>query len=267
VLLGHGRGVAGVVAHVEDDGRVLSRANVTGRTTATGGGGRGGGGPFQFAITPVNGVRRLSVSAADAGGLLLALDVDDKVQGGKLTVTGSYDDRNPGHMLAGSAVMTDFRIHGAPMLARLLKGMTLYGLVELAQGPGLGFSRLEAPFRWTGDLLQLHDARAFSPSLGMTAKGSLDLAAHTADLDGTIVPAYFFNSLLGHIPLIGRLFSPERGGGLFAATYTVRGSLDDPSVSVNPLAALTPGFLRGAFGLFGDEPAGAPTLPRGRPSR
>jgi hypothetical protein len=59
------------------------------------------------------------------------------------------------------------------------------------------------------------------------------------------------NSFLGGIPVIGRLFSPERGGGLFAATYSVRGSLRDPAVTVNPLAALTPGFLRGLFGIFG----------------
>jgi hypothetical protein len=127
--------------------------------------------------------------------------------------------------------------------------MTLYGVVDMMRGPGLGFTRLEAPFRYGGDLLELSDARAFSSSLGMTAKGRIDLARETADLQGTIVPAYFFNSLLGDIPLVGKLFSPERGGGLFAATYSVHGPLDDPNVSVNALAALTPGALRGVFGL------------------
>jgi hypothetical protein len=67
-------------------------------------------------------------------------------------------------------------------------------------------------------------------------------------MEGTIVPAYMLNSLLGNIPLLGRLFSPETGGGLFAATWRLNGPLDDPQVSVNPLAALTPGFLRGIFG-------------------
>jgi hypothetical protein len=37
---------------------------------------------------------------------------------------------------------------------------------------------------------------------------------------------------------------------VFAASYTVRGPLDNPEISVNPLSALTPGFLRGLFGLF-----------------
>ena len=146
--------------------------------------------------------------------------------------------------------MTEFRVRDAPILARLLQAMTLYGLLELTKGPGLGFSKLVAPFHYTGDVLELADARAFSPSLGMTAKGRIDLARQTADLQGTIVPAYFFNSLLGDVPILGPLFSPERGGGVFAATYSVRGPLDDPDVGVNPLAALTPGFLRQLFGVF-----------------
>jgi hypothetical protein len=134
--------------------------------------------------------------------------------------------------------------------------MTLYGLVEVLQGPGLGFSRLIAPFHLSHDVLELGDARAFSSSLGMTAKGEADLARHTLALEGTIVPAYFFNTLLGEIPLVGRLFSPERGGGVFAASYTMRGPFDDPAVTVNPLAALTPGFLRGLFGIFDKPSAG-----------
>ena len=44
--------------------------------------------------------------------------------------------------------------------------------------------------------------------------------------------------------------SKDEGGegeGLIAFNYAVKGSYDDPKVSVNPLSALTPGFLRGIF--------------------
>jgi hypothetical protein len=102
----------------------------------------------------------------------------------------------------------------------------------------------------------LNDARAFSVSLGVTAKGRIDRLRDTIDMEGTIVPAYVFNSLLGRIPVLGRIFSPEQGGGLFAATYRMRGPIADPAVTVNPLAALTPGFLRGIFGI-GQEAAGS----------
>ena len=81
-------------------------------------------------------------------------------------------------------------------------------------------------------------------------RDALDLARRTVDVQGTIVPAYVFNSLLGRIPVLGRLFSAERGGGLISVAYAVRGRTDDPAISVNPLSALTPGFLRGLFKIF-----------------
>ena len=109
--------------------------------------------------------------------------------------------------------------------------MTLYGLVDALGGPGLSFNRLTAPFQFDDDTLALHDARAFSPSLGVTVQGRLDRTGDRLDLDGTLVPAYVFNSLLGKIPLIGGLFSAEKGGGLFAMNYSLHGPMDNPRLS------------------------------------
>jgi AsmA-like C-terminal region len=241
-MLANGHQIAPLIIHALNDGVVFSRLSVTGRT--------GNNAPVSVQIAPDHGVRRLTASATDAGALLRASAVMNDLQGGKLSVTGTYDDAHPDHTLTGTAELTDFRIRQAPALGRLLQAMTLYGLVDVMRGPGLAFSKLVAPFQLTDGILALTDARAFSPSLGLTAKGQIDIQAAHADLQGTIVPAYFFNSLLGNVPVVGRLFSPERGGGVFAASYTLRGELADPSVSVNPLAALTPGFLRGVFRIF-----------------
>jgi AsmA-like C-terminal region/Protein of unknown function len=242
VILAQGHSATGVAAHAENDGLVFNRVRVEGRN--------GGTAPFDLEIAPDQNGRRLRANAADAGALLAAADLIDKMDGGRLVVTGNFDDRRDDHPLSGTATIEDFRMRNAPALARLLQAMTLYGLVELAQGPGLGFTRLIAPFRLTDDALELYDARAFSSSLGLTAKGRLDRLNDRIDLEGTIVPAYFFNSLLGNIPLVGRLLVPEQGGGLFAASYSVHGAIDDPQVAINPLSALTPGFLRSLFGKF-----------------
>jgi hypothetical protein len=241
-IMARGQVATGLVLHVENDGLLFRTVRLDGRTAPAA--------PFHLAITPEPGGRRLDVTAADAGQLLSGLDALGDMVGGKLTLTGRFADNLPDRPLSGTANIEDFRIRNAPWVGKLLQAMTLYGLVEALQGPGLGFTRLEAPFRYTDRTLDLGDSRAFSASLGLTAKGHIDLDAKTAELTGTIVPAYFFNSLLGDVPLVGRLFSPEKGSGLFAATYAVHGPLADPSVSVNPLAALTPGFLRGVFRLF-----------------
>ncbi|MGE3652338.1 MAG: hypothetical protein AB7G10_28690, partial [Reyranellaceae bacterium] len=52
------------------------------------------------------------------------------------------------------------------------------------------------------------------------------------------------NSIISNIPLIGDLLTGGRGGGLFALNYVVRGPIDDPAASVNPLSVLPIGPLR-----------------------
>ena len=163
---------------------------------------------------------------------------------------GVFDDRAAGSPFKGEFSLRGFKVQGAPVAGKLMQALTVYGMVDALRGPGLAFDRFETPFRLQGPLLEVENARAFSSSLGFTANGKIDFGRKMVDMRGTIVPAYFFNSLPGRIPLIGRIFSPEKGSGLFAANYGVTGSLADPSVSINPLSALTPGFTRQFFDLF-----------------
>ncbi len=239
VLLSKGLEFVPVSMHATSNGQVLRRLEVSGDTRPKG--------PFDLRITSTADGRRMTASAAQAGDLLRALGVTSGVEGGRLSVTGRFDDSQPDHPLNGTADLSDFRVREAAGLGKLLQAMTLYGLVDALRGPGLSFNRAIVPFRLTSHSLSLSSARAFSSSLGLTAKGAIDLDAERIDMQGTIVPAYFFNSLLGRVPLVGKLLSPEKGGGVFAASYTLRGRLDDPTVSVNPLSALTPGFLRDLF--------------------
>ncbi len=272
VLLGRGRSIAPVSGHAEHDGRRLDAAQLHA--------GEGDGSllltvsaqspPGQSPLVrpapattvpsadvaarrgppPVPGtVRHVELQAADAGALLSSLDLTDQVRGGRLTLGGTLDQDGPGHPVDATLRLDGFSLLDAPAAGRVLQGVTLFGLVDLMHGPGLHVGRLDLPFRMAGRVIDIHDARATSVSLGATAAGRIDLAAHSLDIAGTIVPAYLPNQLPGRLPLVGRLFSPEPGGGVFAATYTVRGPFDAPKVSVNPLAMLAPGFVRRLLGL------------------
>ncbi len=240
VILAKDETLSPVVLRAASDGTHISRADVT----------AGAKGEVRFTIVPAPGGRTLTVDSADSGAVLLAAGIADNIRGGKLRVDGFYNDALPHSPLKGTATLSKFRLTDAPAIGRLLKAMTLYGAIDLLHGPGLGFAQMVAPFTYVQQVLTLNGARAFSSSLGLTAQGTIDLLAHTADVTGTIVPAYFFNQLPGLIPVVGKFFSPEKGGGVFAARYSVKGKLADPKVGVNPLSALTPGFLRGVFGLF-----------------
>ena len=268
VLLARGQAATNVKVNVTHDGRVTRSLSVSGGIGGAAGGAiggaaggaigaaagvatAGGSAPFTMTIAPNSPTSRLlTVTAADGGAWLRGLDLVASVEGGRLSAKGNYDDTTPEHILSATAEMEDFRVRGAMALGKLLQAMTFYGLVDVMSGSGLNFYRLVAPFQLDDDGLLLKDARAFSSSLGLTAKGRIDPNGERLDIEGTIVPAYFFNSLLGQIPLIGKLFSPEKGGGLFAARYTLRGLASDPSVFVNPLSVVTPGFLREVFGIF-----------------
>jgi hypothetical protein len=240
VLTGKAHDLTSVRLSAENDGRLLRRLHAEGQA--------GPRGSLRADIMPAGATRRLTGAAQDVGTVLNALGLLDGIEGGALTVSGSYDDTRPDHRLTARAEMGPFRITDAPFAARLLKALTIYGIADLLRGPGIGVSQVVAPFTLTNDVLELGETRAVSPSLGATATGWIDLGNSKADIKGTIVPAYFFNSLPGRIPFLGKLFSPEQGGGLFAAAFTLRGPLDDPSVSVNPLSILTPGALRELFG-------------------
>jgi hypothetical protein len=267
VLAGKGQALSGVRLEARDNGTIITQAALSGATLPTAG---GKGGPFQLSIVPDRGGRRLSGTAADAGGLLRALGVVPDLYGGHLTLGGQYDDgpigkAGPDHPLVGSVQITDFRLKDAPVAARLLQALSGYGIFKALGSDDLGFTEFVARFRYSDDVVTLSQARAFNPSLGITAKGRLDLARQAADVEGTIVPAYLLNSFLGHLPLIGQLLSPERGGGLIAMNYSVRGPFADPRVVVNPLSAVTPGFLRGLFDVFDAKGPPDPGAPAAKP--
>ena len=84
-------------------------------------------------------------------------------------------------------------------------------------------------------------------SLGLTANGDIDFSDQSMTLNGVLVPSYTLNSLLGDIPLLGDIIVGKKGEGIFALSYEVNGPFDKTQISVNPLSALTPGFLRRIF--------------------
>jgi hypothetical protein len=213
--------------------------------------------PFSYELKTVADKQRYTLRAEDAGGILAGLDITDTFRGGELVLTADRK-RAKEQPWKGSLNVSDFAVADAPNLARILTLASLTGIVNRLSGKGIAFTKLEVPFTQTGDTATMTNARAMGAALGLTADGTLDLEKKTASLRGTIVPAYSINSALGKIPLIGRIFTGQKGGGVFAATYQLSGDLAKPKITVNPLAALAPGFLRNLIGILGTESKGKP---------
>jgi len=191
--------------------------------------------------------RQFKISVPNASKALSAFVGLSNTTGGQLDITASLPAAGEAGAYVGEADMRDFRLNEAPALAQLLSLASLTGLADTLTSGSMQFDRFKVPFAMLGDDIAIRDARLYGPAIGMTGNGDINLEQRTVDFDGTLVPSYTANSILGDIPLLGDLFIQEKDGGLFALTYTVDGPFEQMQITVNPLSALTPGFLRGIF--------------------
>ena len=131
-----------------------------------------------------------------------------------------------------------------PVLSRILMLTSFTGIVDLFKGEGLVFDKAEIPYTINDAAVSIQDGLVAGPSLGVTLNGKYYRRTGYLNLRGSLVPFYTINSFLGKIPVIGKIFAGEKGGGLIAPTYTVKGELPSPDVSVNAFSALAPGAVR-----------------------
>ena len=204
-----------------------------------------GGTRVEGRVLPQNGRSAVRLTSADAGGVLRSAGLLKQIVGGNLSLTllpvgagGAFD----GRMRA-----TDVRVKDAPGIAALLNAVSVVGLVNELNGDGIYFDEVDGDFRLTPNRLTLTKGSAVGASMGLSMDGVYGLESGVIDMQGVISPVYLLNS-------IGSVLT-RKGEGLIGFNYRLRGPATGPSVSVNPLSALTPGMFRDIFR------APPPTLP------
>ncbi|HWK43912.1 MAG TPA: DUF3971 domain-containing protein [Stellaceae bacterium] len=190
---------------------------------------------------------RFTLTTDDFGALLRVLDVTPNVIGGRLAVNGTTTEAPGRRRYVGAAEGHDYRLINAPFFARLLSLASFASFGSLLSGEGIPFTTLKADFTFDNDRLTIAHGRAYGGAIGINVDGPIDLGAGTLDLAGTLVPAYAINRILGDVPLLGDLLVGGEGQGVFAGRFRMAGPIDDPRITVNPLSALAPGFLRNLF--------------------
>ncbi|TNE35916.1 MAG: DUF3971 domain-containing protein [Alphaproteobacteria bacterium] len=160
----------------------------------------------------------------------------------------SYKNVTSSSSMTGYLKVDNFKIVKAPLLAQLLTVGSLRGLADTLNGDGIHFQSLKAPFTVNDEgVIGISDATASGSALGLTLVGTFDQGNNTTDFQGTIVPSYTLNSALGNLPIVGPMLVSRTGEGIFAFTYGITGPTSGPSVYVNPLSGLAPGFFRRIF--------------------
>ena len=193
--------------------------------------------PITGDVVPMQGRSAFRIRSDDAGRVLAAAGLLKQARDGAMELIltpapepGSYD---------GVLAIQQLRVREAPALAALLNTISVVGLLEQFSGQGLHFSSVDARFRLTPTRLTLLEGSAVGASVGISMDGFYNLASKRMDMQGVISPVYVLNA-------VGEVFT-RRGEGLIGFNYTLKGPATDPDVGVNPLSALTPGFLREMF--------------------
>ncbi|MBN7784064.1 hypothetical protein JYP51_03980 [Ponticoccus gilvus] len=187
---------------------------------------------------PQNGGAAFRIRGEDAGDVLRYAGFLKTVQDGTFSLdlaplrgqAGSFD---------GLLRIEGARLQKAPIVASLLDGISVVGLIDQLNGPGIFFSEVEARFRLSPSRVVVSRSSAVGPSMGISLDGYYDLAARQMDMQGVLSPIYIVNG-------IGRIFS-RKGEGLIGFNFNLRGAVDAPRVAVNPLSVFTPGMFRDIF--------------------
>ena len=202
-----------------------------------------GSGLITLRLTPDATGLAVNGQVSDVGEAAVAVFGQRQFRGGQASVTG--------HLVQGGAdlhvEMTKVRLLQAPALARILTMGSLKGMADTLNGAGIEFAKVSAPVQIRDGRLTIARARATGPAMGITTQGVIDIDSQTVDLSGGIAPSYALNSVMGQAPLIGGLFVPHKGEGMFGLTYSAKGAFTAPKISVNPLSLAAPGILRRIF--------------------
>ena len=203
---------------------------------------------FSFDMSLVDPLReslKIESSGENLGYILRALGWISSISGGYFNFwmqeNVGTDEGWVGHLKAKKLALLKTNV--ARRILVILTSPTSF--LRLFTGDKMIFNELITAFQLNNGVLNIKRARASAPDIAFAWHGWVDFEKKRIDLLGNVIPAYFLNQVLMNIPLIGRLLGGKKGDdGFFATRFYVKGALDDPQITANPLQAVTPGILK-----------------------
>jgi hypothetical protein len=206
----------------------------------------------------------VTLQSDDAGATLRFADIYKRMVGGQLTFQVSAGDAPQ----SGNIVIEGFALRNEPALRRIASQQTVAAVPDdrgrvasaALTASEVQFAKLEGDFTRTASRIEFRDAVIWGMQVGFTLGGWIDYGRDRADIAGTFVPAYGLNNMFSQVPVVGLILGGGRNEGLFAVNFRISGPASSPTLTVNPLSMVAPGFLRKFFGV-GEDPTA--TMPPG----
>jgi uncharacterized protein YhdP len=198
-----------------------------------------------LAVRPTATGRDFVLTSDDAGTLFHAIGPEAYATGGRLRFAGTLPHDGSQLPFDGHLDVRDITITRAPPLARAVTLASLRGVQKSLSGGGIVFRSVTAGVRHRDPTIGITDGVAHGDELVLLLQGTIDRAADTVALRGTLVPSYYGRNAMGaRIPVLGGLLTGSGREGLQAFDFTMSGPLASPRVAVAPMSSLAPGALR-----------------------
>ena len=137
----------------------------------------------------------------------------------------------------------DFKLKELPALTKLLTLASLQGIADVLSGEGIRFNEFEMNFNNKKNLMTINEIYAIGPAISILMNGYVE-KNKLVSLRGTLVPATTINSVIGSIPILGKiLVGSKTGEGVFGVSFKVKGPPKNLETTVNPIKTLTPRFI------------------------
>ncbi len=202
-----------------------------------------GGAKIDGTVFPHKNGTAAKVNALNAGEVLRSANLYSKGAGGKLHLL-LIPLNEEGHY-KGTFKIEKARVKQDNILAGLLNGISGIGLIQELAGEGIVFENIDGQFILKPEGVEVRKTSAIGVSIGISMDGNYISKTKEVQFEGVITPLYALNGTLERV--FGKLFGRQRGEGLFSFVYKVKGTSDDPKITVNPLSILAPGVFREIF--------------------
>jgi len=187
----------------------------------------------------------LSFETTNGGNLLRALGYTPNIRSGKMKIdinflNDSYDQYE------GIITSQNFSLINAPGIINSLSILSFSGIQSIISGEGVLFNKGKAKIFVADNTFNFDKLYLSSESLGISARGKLNLKDQVVDLRGSVAPIKIISKFISLLPAVGELITGIKKDGLIAGQFKMQGPIEKPKVNLNFLS-FAPGIFRDIF--------------------
>ena len=187
----------------------------------------------------------LSFETSNGGNLLKALGYTPNIRSGEMKIdikflNDSYDQYE------GIITSQNFSLINAPGIINSLSILSFSGIQSIISGEGVLFNKGKAKIFVADNTFNFDKLYLSSESLGISARGKLNLKDQVVDLRGSVAPIKIISKFISLVPAVGELITGIKKEGLIAGQFKMQGPIEKPKVNLNFLS-FAPGIFREIF--------------------